>query len=252
MGDETKAKPPRFGVARFGHEGMAIARLNTVAIFCSVVGFSALQARAMHLYPGGTWWDRAAVGHRFWENYVCDLEWEVALGGLPNHLGARAARTGVLVLVAGLVPFWLAVPALFAGRGRIGTAVRALGLTSVAGLFAVAWMPSDQVGALHGVAVITAAVPGIAATGLAVTGLLGGEPRPRVAGWTGAMLLGFGAADLALYVSHLVRHVEGTPLVVVLEKVAVLLLLAWMLEVGARIPALQAKIENSQEGGKLS
>jgi hypothetical protein len=76
----------------------------------------------------------------------------------------------------------------------------------------------------------------MAATGLAVAGLLGDEPRPRVAGWTGATLLGLAAADLALYVSHLVRHVEGTPLVVVLEKIAVLLLLTWMLEVGARIP----------------
>jgi hypothetical protein len=214
----------------------AIARANAVAIFCSVTGFSALQTWAMHLYPGGTWWDRAALGHRFWENYVCDLEWEVALGGSPNHVGARVARAAVLVLVAGFVPFWLALPALFPGRRRTGSAVRALGLASVAGLFAVAWMPSDRAGALHGAAVITASVPGMAATGLAVAGLLGDEPRPRVAGWTGATLLGFAAADLALYVSHLVRHVEGTPLVVVLEKIAVLLLLTWMLEVGARIP----------------
>ena len=127
----------------------------------------------MHLYPGGTWWDRAAVGHRFWENYVCDLEWEVALGGSPNHLGARVARAAVLVLVAGFVPFWLALPALFPGRRRTGSAVRALGLASVAGLFAVAWMPSDRAGALHGAAVITAAVPGMAATGLAVAGAAG-------------------------------------------------------------------------------
>jgi hypothetical protein len=213
----------------------AIARLNAVAIFCSVAGFSALEAWAMHLYPGGTFWDRAAVGHSFWENYVCDLEWELALDGLPNHLGARMARAAVVVLVAGFVPFWLALPALLPQRSRAGTAIRGLGLASVVGLFAVAWMPSDRAGALHGAAVITASIPGMAATGLAVAGLLGGEPRPRVAGWTGATLLGFAAADLALYVSHLVRHVEGTPLVVVLEKIAVLLLLIWMLEVGARI-----------------
>jgi hypothetical protein len=226
----------------------AIARLNAVTIFSSVTGFSALQVWAMHLYPGGTWWDRGVIGYRFWENYVCDLEWEVALGGSPNHLGARVARAAVLVLVAGFVPFWLALPALLPARHRTGSAVRALGMVSVAGLFAVAWMPSDRAGALHGAAVITASVPGLAATSLAVAGLLGGEPRQRVAGWTGAALLGFAAADLALYVSHLLRHVEGTPLVVVLEKIAVLLLLAWMLEVGARIPALQAKIESSREG----
>lgn len=213
----------------------AFARFSAVAIFGSVTGFSALQAWAMRLYPGGTWWDRAAVGHRFWDNYVCDLEWEIALDGSPNHLGARVARTAVLVLVAGFVPFWLALPALLPGRRRTGSAVRALGLASVAGLSAVAWMPSDRVGALHGAAVIAAAVPGMAATGLAVAGLLGAEPRPRIAGWTGVMLLGFTAVDLALYVSHLVRHVEGTNLVVVLEKIAVLLLLVWMLEVGARI-----------------
>ncbi len=206
----------------------------SVLIFFSVTGFTLLDLEAMRLYPGGTWWDATARGHRFWENFLCDLEWQVALDGQPNRLGSRFAQAGMLVLVLGFVPFWLAVPRLFAAFARAGTVVRVLGLLSVVGLLAVTFMPSERFGVLHGAAVVVAGVPGLTAAGVAIAALLGGEPRPRVAGWLGAGMLGFALVDFALYVSHLVGHVEGTPLVVKLEKIPLVLLLAWMVTVAAR------------------
>lgn len=206
----------------------------SVLIFFSVTGFTLLDLEAMRLYPGGTWWDATARGHRFWENFLCDLEWQVALDGQPNHVGSRFAQAGMLVLVLGFVPFWLAVPRLFAAFARAGTVVRVLGLVSVIGLLAVTFMPSERFGVFHGAAVVVAGVPGLTAAGVAIASLLGGEPRPRVAGWLGAATLGFALVDFGLYVSHLVGRVEGTPLVVQLEKIALVLLLAWMVTVAAR------------------
>jgi hypothetical protein len=210
------------------------ARLDAVAIVCGVAAFAALEIAAMALYPGGTWWDATARGHRFWENYLCDLEWRVALNGQPNPIGSRLAEAALLVLVLALAPFWRAVPRLFASDARSGGAVRALGLVSVAATVAVVFMPSERFGALHGAMVVVATVPGLVAAGLAVRGLLAGEPRPRLAATIGASMLAVAVVDFVLYVSHLVGHREGTPLVPTLEKVALLLLLAWMVAVARR------------------
>ncbi len=209
-----------------------------VAIFCSVIGFVALEVVAMSLYPGGTWWDSKAEGHRFWQNFLCDLEWRVALNGTPNPLGSRVALVAMLVLALGLGPFWLASAAAIgaaAGAGaRLPLAVRFLGVSSAMGTVAVILMPSDRFGAVHGAAVIVAGVPGLAAAALAVFGLARSEPRPRMAAWIGGAMLAFGFVDFVLYVSHLVAHTEGTPLVAAVQKVALGLLLAWMLVIGLR------------------
>ncbi len=212
------------------------ARLRFVAILASVGGFVALETVAMSLYPGGTWWDAKARGHRFWQNFLCDLEWRVALNGVPNPVGSRLAEAAMLLLVLGLAPFWLDVPRLFAPRQRLsGAAVRYLGLLSVAATIAVVFMPSERFGALHGMMVIVAGIPGLTAAGLAVRGLALGEPRPRVAAFLGGSMLGFALADFVLYVSHWVGHTEGTPVVAAIQKVALMLLLTWMGVVAIRV-----------------
>jgi hypothetical protein len=211
------------------------ARLNTVAIIGSVVAFSGLEGAAMALYPGGTWWDATTRGHRFWQNFLCDLEWRVALNGSPNLLGSRLASAAMLVLLLGLGAFWIGLPGVFPGRPPRGTsAVTPLGLVSALATVAVVLMPSDRFGALHGVMVITAGVPGLAAAGLAVGVLARGEPRPRIAAWTGASMLAFAFVDFALYAWHFLGHTAGTPLGPTLQKVALLLLLGWMVVVAIR------------------
>jgi hypothetical protein len=215
------------------------ARLNAVAIFGSVAAFAGLELGAMSLYPGGTWWDATTRGHRFWENFLCDLEWRVALNGTPNPLGSRLATAAMLVLLAGLAAFWIGVPRVFEERPPRGaSAVRWLGLTSAVGTLAVILMPSDRVGALHGVMVLTSGVPGLLAAALAVRVLAVGEPPPRIAALTGAGMLAFAVADFALYAWHFLAHTPGSILGPALQKVALGLLLAWMVMVALRAGGL--------------
>jgi hypothetical protein len=210
------------------------ARLNSVAIAGAVVAFGGLEAAAMRAYPGGTWWDPTSRGHRFWENFLCDLEWRVALNGEPNP-GAPFARAAMLLLLLGLLPFWVAVPRLIRGTfERSRFAVTALGLVSTAATVAVVLMPSDRFGALHGALVLVAGVPGLTAAALAVRGLALGEPHPRVTAWLGGAVLAAAFVDFVLYASHFATHTNGTPLGAALQKVALVLLLAWMLAVAVR------------------
>lgn len=185
----------------------------------------------MAIYPGGTWWDAAARGHRFWQNFLCDLEWRVALDGTPNPVGSVLAQAAMLILVAGFVPFWWEAPAR--GLAPAGTrAVKVLGASGVAGMIAVALMPSDRFGILHGAAVLSAAVPSVAATALAAVG----EWRAgrRVAAGIGAALLGVTAIDLALYAHTMGSGSPGPLALPALQKIALALLLTWMTVVAVR------------------
>jgi hypothetical protein len=183
----------------------------------------------MALYPGGTWWDPAARGHRFWQNFLCDLEWQVALNGTPNPVGAALAQAAMLVLVAGFVPFWWEAPAW-------RRAVRGLGAAGVSGMVAVALMPSERFGALHGVAVVLAAAPSFAATSLAAAGewRAGERAHHRVAAGIGAALLAVAALDLVLYVHTMRTGGPGPVAVPALQKIALALLLVWMVLVALR------------------
>jgi|HubBroStandDraft_2_1064218.scaffolds.fasta_scaffold07852_3 hypothetical protein len=207
------------------------ARLNAVAILASVAVFVAVEAMAMRAYPGGTWWDAQAVGHRFWQNFLCDIEWRVALNGARNPVGSRLAFFAMATLVAGLAPFWVSVAEIISRDGKrpLAAAVRLSGGTSMAGILAVISLPSDTFGALHGVFVIAASLLGFVAATLAVLGL-------RMAGRSGCAALGASAMvvavfDFVLYVSHFATHTQDSPLTPALQKVALGLLLAWMVAV---------------------
>jgi hypothetical protein len=192
------------------------------ALLSSVALFVVLEAGAMALYPGGTWWEPAAHGHRFWQNFLCDLSWRVALDGQDNHAGSLLAQAAMLVLVAGFVPFWL----LAAERGV--WAVRPLGFASVLGAAAVTLMPSERFGSMHGAAVMVATTTGLAAAVLAVIGQL--RSGARLAGWLGVAVLAAAGVDFALYVRTFASPSGGPgPLALpALQKVALGLLLAWM------------------------
>ena len=219
------------------------------ALVVCVVGFSGFIVPAMWLYPGGTWWDSTTRGYRFWENFLCDLEWRVALNGQPNHGASYLAQAAMLILAIAFIPFWIAVTRLF-DRPRLTVVVRSFGLASVVGIVAVVLIPSDRFGILHGIAVVVAGLPGLSAAGLAVAGLLLGEPRPRIAGWTGASMLGFAFTDFALYVSQLIAHTDGTWLTAAAQKVALLLLLAWMIMVAVRSQgSLRSAVKIASEPG---
>jgi hypothetical protein len=210
------------------------ARAPSYVIVACVVGFAALELIAMRLYPGGTFWDRTTRGVHFWENFVCDLEAQVALNGQPNPTGARFAQAAMLTMVVGFAPFWWTVPRLFARLRRVGLAVRTLGLASLGGIVAVALMPSSRFGALHGVAVIVAAVPGLLAAALAVFGLALAEARPPVAAILGGTMLALALVDFVLYTRTMVYGGPGPILLPLAQKLALLLLLGWMVVVAWR------------------
>jgi hypothetical protein len=211
-----------------------VVRRARIALVACVGAFVALIVPAMALYPGGTWWDPHALGHRFWTNFLCDLEWRTALNGMPNPVGARLAEGAMLALVLAFVPFWPLAARLFAEHPRLVAAVRVLGWTSVVGMIAVAIMPSERFGAMHGVAVVVAGLPGLSAAVLAATGQL--LARRRLPGALGAAMVLFAIADFVLYVHTMLHGGPGPIVLPAAQKVALLLLLAWMLVVAAGAP----------------
>jgi len=103
----------------------------------------------------------------------------------------------------------------------------------------VALMPSERFGALHGVAVVVAGLPGLSAAVLAATGQL--LARRMLPGALGATMVLFAITDFVLYV-HTMLHGGPGPLVLpAAQKLALLLLLAWMLVVAAARPAAAGK-----------
>jgi hypothetical protein len=221
----------------------SFARLNAVAILASVVLFVVLEAAAMRLYPGGTWWDSHALGHRFWQNFLCDVEWRVALNGTPNPLGSKLAFAAMATLALGLGPFWFAAARTSANGGsrRVGAAVRVSGVVSVAAVLAVISMPSDAFGDVHGAVVIAAGLLGFVASTLAVVGLA--RARRAVAASLGAATLTAATVDLVLYASHFAAHIPDSPVTPALEKVALGLLLAWMLAVAVLADSASASAD---------
>src|SRR5260370_38051545 len=130
------------------------------------------------LYPGGTWWDSTTRGYRFWENFLFDLEWRVALNGQPTQGASHLAQAAMLILTTAFIPFWLSVTRLF-DRPRLAILVRSFGLASVVGIIAVVLMPSDRFGVLHGIAVVVAGLPGLGAARRSRAAPGPCEPRPR-------------------------------------------------------------------------
>lgn len=215
---------------------LLLMRAPSYLILACVVAFATLELIAMRLYPGGTFWDGTTRGVRFWQNFLCDLESQVALNGEPNPLGARFAQAAMLAMVVGFAPFWWTVPRLFPRLRGVGLAVRTLGLSSLAGIVAVTLMPSSRFGSLHGVAVIVAGAPGLSAAVLAVLGLGRAEVRPPLAAMLGGAMLVFALVDFALYTRTMLYGGPGPLLLPVAQKVALLLLLAWMIVVAWQAP----------------
>ena len=198
-------------------------------VVASVVAFLVLALFAMVAYPGGTSWDQAARGHQFWSNYLCDLARPTALNGHPNPVGSTLAQAAMSALALGLVPWWTLVARLVPSHRRAGLAMRVFGSFAVVGVFAVIALPGDRFGALHGIACVVAAVPGLAAAVLAVVVLLRDRNAPRAVAWIGALTAVVALVDFALYLPDVFALAPAVMAVAVLERISVGLLLVWML-----------------------
>jgi hypothetical protein len=206
-------------------------RLASNAIAASVAAFALLIGLAMRAYPGGTEWDPTARGHHFWLNYICDLARRTALDGASNAAGARLAQVALLVLGVGALLHWWSSPFLFRERSRLGTVVRALGSFSVVGIVAVALLPADRFPTLHPFMMALSGGPGLVASACAAVGLASKERLAFAVGVAGMII---SALDLALYAGQLAGHDAG-PVVAILERLALLVGLAWMCVVAWRL-----------------
>ncbi|HEY0469944.1 MAG TPA: hypothetical protein VGC79_37415 [Polyangiaceae bacterium] len=198
-----------------------------------MLGFFGLFAAAMWVYPGGNWSDRAAHGHRFFANYVCDLTQPVSLSGVNNRLGSRLAQLAMLCFAGALAGFFWLLPGYFQPNSRAAAWVRGLGESAVVSYVAVPFMPSELFGETHAWLALLAGALGLSAALCAVWALLRSsrEPRARALGVVGALALAVASLHAVLFARYLYAG-EAPPLIVpAVQKVAALLLSGWILGV---------------------
>lgn len=193
--------------------------------------FLALVGAAMWLYPGGTWFDARAVGHTFWENFLCDLFHRRALNGADNARSALLATVGTLVMFGSLAAFFTMV-SLFDSRPRRSARVAKIAgwLACAAGVF-VPLTPSDRSRVGHLSAVLIACAPAIVATSASVW-LSVRAPVQRSITALALATLAFGTVDAVLYAiafsvdARMDRLYLALP---IFQRLATISLLGWVL-----------------------
>jgi hypothetical protein len=209
-----------------------------VGVLLVIVGAVA-GLSGMLLYPGGTWFDPKASGYDFWLNFLCDSMHRVALNGKPNQLGGLLSQASLVILMLGLLPLWLTVPCLFRERALLGRVIRACGCVATLAMLMVPLTPSDRFGTLHGVAVSIAGPLGLGSVLAILLGLwsVRHSQRPLLALTFVVILLSL--LDLVLYARSTWFGAPLTPLLPIVQKLAFLCSLLWML-VAAREVVLRA------------
>ena len=206
---------------------------ESAALIGAVIGFAVLFFAAGSAYPGGTHFDHAAVGHDFWR--------DVAIDGAPNACACALARVAMITLALGLGVLFIALPRLFSSHARLGSAVRALGAVTVPFAIAVVLLPTDRFGKLHGVAIVFAGTLGLGAVTLALKGLFSDARAPRHVVALGVVTMSVAAVDFALYVAELLSGGPAQIAVPVLERVATILILTWMVAVARAVHRLRVQ-----------
>jgi len=195
---------------------MSRARPAAVGVLVFLTAFLGVDVVAMALYPGGTFMDPSAVGHRFWGNFLCDLARQPAVGGRPNTALPWGTAALCLLFLAGGA-FWLAVPSLFRSRGA-ARFVLAAGVLSTVALMS---LPLGATRTGHLVGVLCGAGPGLAAASVTLWAL-----RTRRALFAlGAVAALLCAADVVLYVHYFHDIVLAVPLV---QRLALLTGVSWI------------------------
>jgi hypothetical protein len=206
-------------------------RIWAGVILATVSGFLALMGASMARYPGGTWFDRGTVGHACFGNFLCDLVAEQAINGQPNPAGSQLAWLAFLTLTAGILPVWWLLPELARDCPRLGRRVRGLGMVGTLVLAAVPQITSERCGHCHTVMVTAASLSNFGALAVALMMLKRSAWAPRwMTRWTSVLLLASLVA-FGCYAPFAWRGELGPPLVPLLQKVATLVLLGWMLAV---------------------
>jgi uncharacterized membrane protein len=202
---------------------MIRGRVGPLAILIAMAVGIGLLATAMLRYPGGTALDPLSPGHSFWFNFLCDLTGDVAVNGRPNP-GGSLARAAMIAFCVALACFWIVLPSRFRDRRRISTATKTFGVVSVLGLAAVPL----ATGLAHIAAVFASAIPALCAGVLGLIGTLKYMKSKALAALASATIAA-GALDSVLYAcSYLVHPRIVSPALPLFQRIATLLMLAWM------------------------
>jgi hypothetical protein len=189
--------------------------------------FVVSMAAAAAAYPGGSWTLREASGFSFARNFWCDLLRSQAINGEDNGLGKRLASIAFAALGLGLWPYWWVAGAVFEGRRR--RVVIGLGVASAAALAAMTVLPSDRYPLGHGVVALAGALLGMLAAGVSVAGRSPDEARFGFRRVVGLCALASSALNALLYVYVAYLRAPETLLQPVVQKLATVLLILWML-----------------------
>ena len=197
----------------------------------SVLLFIVTAGTAMAYYPGGTKFQLKAVGHQFWHNYLCDVMTPTALNGQPNTFASILMMIAFAAVYYGfLVMLWVTTPSVFIERGWLRRIVQSLALLSIFGTF---MMFVDGMGWLHmthELTVVLTAIPGIIATGIIIVTLTRSWVGTHSLALLALVALTTSVADTILYVRVSYFGVMETPLVPFMQRLAVISLLAWFLQ----------------------
>jgi len=190
-----------------------------------------MLAAAISVYPGGNAIHPQAKGHSFWLNFLCDLTNDVASNGLPNTRSQGWARTGMTALAVALEAFWLLLPTTFPTRIVTGRVIRWSGTICVSALLLV---PVVE-GPAHKFIVFASVIPGTVAGALGLASLFA-TPGRRGQGTLAATAFVVSIGDAVLYAqSYRVHPRVIVPELPALQRVALLLMWAWMVTVAVGV-----------------
>jgi len=213
-------------------ESVSLKRPLVVALWSLLSAFGLLVALAMRAYPGGNWSERTAAGHRFWENYWCDLLGNPTVGGGANPSGSLLAALGMFCFGLGLLCHWWLLATLLPYRPRRW--VRALGTLATLGFLVVVALPSSSFPVLHGAAVLCAGPLGIAAAIIAAV-VQARDRAQRPLSWLAFAVLLASATNLVFYAHAYATSTPAWHALPAVQKVATALLVSWMLAESALV-----------------
>jgi len=214
---------------------------------CDIALFTGVRrvlGRRNGLVPWRHFLDRSHSGQSFFGNFFAISRKPVSLSGVANPVGSRLAQCGMLFFAGALLGLFWVVPHHFAPGARTKPWVLRLGTLAVLTFIAVPLTPSERFGNLHATLALVAGGFGILAALVAVWALFASHGRARALGVLGSIALAVGAFDAVIFVQHLGQSAPPPLLVPAAQKVAALLVSAWIAAV-----ALLALMDKDSRSG---
>jgi hypothetical protein len=196
--------------------------LAALSVFALCLGAAAAR------YPGGSWSELGSRGFSLSRNFWCDLLRSQAINGADNGASRRLSGLAFAALAFALWCYWRPASELSVRPVQRGW-VLSRGRASTLVLASMALLPSDAYPVLHGLLALAGAAYAIACVGICSAPRLPEERSWSLRRVSGGALLAFGLGNAGWYVY--VAYLGGPETLTqpVLQKLATLSLLVWML-----------------------